>query len=274
MKKLLLLAFLSLLSFSFQAQVILDTLGDLQKDVSLVHSAHSVDKKEFYSITRSSYIPNQVILRFDSYLQIIDTVNYSKYRNNNPYIARVLNFQGQPYALFSNSIHSNRRMNLQLLEQNNLTDSFYISLDTLQYYAVYDAYEENENTLRLFVNSYDPNYSYTKGTYIYDLDSNFQIKNIHKIDPNRTSGSSKIIKSVSVVNDSLWHIHFNDELYGYNPQTKRQLFGKYLEGNLYSYFTLNDSTYLGFGISSILGSPPLQSTKQDALGFYTIDHWG
>lgn len=274
MKKLLLPALLSLLSFSFQAQVILDTLGDLQKDVDLVHSAHSVNGQEFYTIVRSSYLPYYRILRFDNNLQIIDTIPYSSYRQNHPVVSRLFNFKNKPYALLGNSIHSNRRMNLQLLEQNNLTDSFYISADTLQYYAVYDIYEENENTLRLFVNSYDPNYSYSKGTYIYDLDSNFQIKNIHRIYPNRSIHSSTIIQSVSEVNDSLWHVHFNNEVYGYNPQTKKQLFGKYLEGNIYSYFTLNDSTYLGFGIPSILGIPPLQATKEDALGFYTIDQWG
>lgn len=252
----------------------IDSLGSLQEDLSLLTSAHSPDGDEFYSVIRSSFLPHYRILRFDKNLQIIDTVTYSTYRTNDPIISRVLNFNGEAYALFGNTMQTNRRMNLQLLEEDNLTDSFYISMDTLQYYALYNAYQEAENTLRLFVNSYEADYTTYRASYIYDLDSNFQIKDIHKIDPNYSPNSTKIIESVSEVNDTLWHIHTNDKLYGYNPQTKTQLFPKYLEGNIFRYYNLNDSTYIGFGISTVLGIPKLRGTSQAALGFYTIDERG
>lgn len=273
MKKLLLPALLSLLSFSFQAQVILDTLGDLQKDVDLYHGAISKNPSEFYTIVSSSTNPYQILL-FDDNLQLIDTVIYSNYRRKNPIVSRVITFRGKPYALFGNTMQTNRRMNLQLLDQNTLTDSFYISVDTLQYFSIYHAYEAYSNTLRLFVNSYDASYSSIKGSYIYDLDSTFKAKMVYPINLNYSPTSSKTIVSVTEVNDTLWHVHTIDNLYGYNPQSKSLLFSKYLKGQIYKYLNLNDSTYLGFGISTVLGTPPLRSTSQSALGYYKIDKYG
>lgn len=272
MKKLLFVSVWILIASHTFSQNKIDTLGDNSNSVIIFDAISSPDKNEFYATTRSSNLSSDFIIRFNSNLGILDTLPTPHYWSQNVFISKLFSFNNKSYLLASDVSGNNKTYLVYTIQSNQLLDSIHLSTSSLLNESVARIYQVSSDTLRLVINIWNSANTFITGGKIIDLDSNFQLINQYSIQ--QPLSTSKEIQSISTINDSLWHVHTVNTLYGYNPRSQTTEFSKLIEGRIFFQQHLSDSTYAGFGIVSAFERPPLKSTSIPSLGFYIFDLTG
>ena len=213
-------------------------------------------------------------LRLDYDLNIIDTLILDPSRDSLSYYLH-MEINSKTYVLLREIQNGVPLYYARSLTKGKFTDSIFLPIDTIKRARPARVYDVDSNTLRMVVAKYDVNYQHVLSSVILDLDSNFNVKEYHAIEVQAgVSNWISLITSVSVINDTLWHVHSHGELYLYNPRSRETISGRKLYGTIQDYYRVNATQYLGFGTVGKSTVPGQSGNYTDALGFYRVNAAG
>ena len=248
------------------------------KDVTL----RSVVSKTIFTLNDTLYVPiedhilagNCRLVRFEQDLTIIDTIDLAPTNMDSVHFYGYIN-QGNDILLYNGKDKSDGDLLYsQRVSNGKLVDSVYINLDTIKGRVVDRFYHVDSNSIIAPVIKVWPPGGFPDNSVIVEMDSNFVIRDYHTIDFNQpgVSNSYDLIESISILSDSLWHIHGKKGVwYSYNPIKHVTLGGKNLVGTIQSHYKITADEYLGFGTAAKLTIKGQPGSAEELLGFYRVN---